>query len=1005
MRPLHASLIVLALVLVAGLAWRLVDSGNLEPAEPAGPAPTALPAADEPADDPVQRPRERPAAESEAARSSRAARPAEVASATEARPSGPRLVGRIVDGSGRPVADARVRVVHAQFGGAVVRFGHGRGDADDAVVTDERGAFTVPGVASGTNVLFVNASGFEPIAGRQIQVPSGGEHDVGDVELERGVVLAGRVVDPNGAPVASATLSPYEPASGGLRLFARDDAGEPLATTAPDGTFRVDELAAGPWTLLVRSETHPSTVATGMTDRPGEERVGIEIVLEPGAAISGRVVDAPEASAGKLTVRALPAGEDGTSQIDIHDPTPFEVRTAEVAADGRFRVRGLHVERTYRLSVDEESGVTFGPIGRSVSEAKVARSGDRDVELSYRPEAALTFQVVDAATGEPIEEFHVSAGIGWARPLFSEVGRPRTRHEDGHVRFGGLRPQSKQDLVRLEIEATGYETYTRDDIRLAPASEYELGVIELEPTSVLSVTVLDDATGEPIDGARVTLARATEDGPGNVREVRMRVGAGDGDPELRTEGRRVATTGADGVCELSSYEGEACTLTAKASGYAPRRTEELVLPVGRVHSEVVRLDRGGTVVVTVVDAQDRPVAAEKVRHRAPTSDPGMMMMGGGRSEVTDAEGRATFDHLEPGLHAFALGGGDDGLMMLPGSGGGRMAFRVETSGLEADGDEWNDVLVDAGGRHELRLVAPVRLTLAGTILEAGRPLAGASLSLREPSADDDFPLPGMLGGGGPTARTNGSGEYEFANVEEGSYELVVEHPSRAMPIEFDVVVAGGRERFDVDLPLTIVEGTIRDPFGEPVAGVSVRARKSDGPQRQMMFISRFSGGGDATVTAGLGDSGGRVTTDAEGRYELRGVRADVPLVIHAEGSGMQPVDSEELELFEGQVKRDVDLEMVEGGELVVTVLTTDGSPGEQVLVQASYIGDEFDRVRPETSMTGPNGLATFDGLVPGPWRVTANALRPGGMDFDEPDAESSVEVEQGGEAPVELVVP
>ena len=1012
MRPLHALFVVLSLVFIGGVAWRLVESGNPPSMEEgfAAPSESVARASGVRSSEVLEQPEERP----DQGRSSLELPPvAEVAAPSSAvRASGPKLSGRIVDTAGAPVAGARLRLVPSFTDGGVILTRR----ADDEGVPGWReaqtggdGRFELRNVKSGPNALYVNASGFEPLTTREVLVPAGTDHDLGDVALSPGVVLTGRVVDANGRPVAGATLTEHEGRAGGFRLFDWNQGAEPLATTAADGTFRVDELGVGPWALLVRSDVHPSTVATGVTDRPGQETAGLEIMFDPGAEITGRVVDAPSASFSTLSVRAFPAGDDGRTEFDLTDGAPFEVRSAQVDAEGRFWVRGLQLDHSYRLSLDEQGVVSFGLFGRSVSERVVARSGDRNIELSYRPEAALTFRVVDAATGEALEDFQVSAGVGWAQPLFGEEGRLKTNHSGGIVRFGDLRPETSRDVVQLEIEAVGYAPYRRDDIRLAPASEYDLGIIELEPVPIVTVQVLDDASGKPVSGARVTLALVpVAGGATNVRQVRMQVEVGTADASFGSEGSRVATTDDDGLCELSSFQGEACTLTVKADGFAPKRTQELVLPTGKQHHEVVRLELGGAVVVSVVDAFGEAVAAEKVRQRSPTADPGLLLMGAGPSAVTDAEGRARFENLEPGLHAFALGTADDGLVMWSGGGRQSMAFRVESSGVDAGGDEWSEVLVDQGGQHELQLVAPTRLTLAGTILEAGTPLAGASLSLEEP-AGDELGLPGMamFGGGGPSARTSGRGEYEFPNVEEGEYELVVEHSSRAMPARFDVTVTSGRERFDIDLALTIVEGTVRDPFGEPIAGVTVRASKSGNPQRQVMFISSFDGGGgsDATVTAGLGDSGGRVTTDADGNFELRGVLADVPLVIKAEGRGMQPAESEELELFEGQLKRNIDLEMVEGGALAITVLSADGEAAEQVFVQAHYIGDVFDGVRPETGVTGPTGMAAFDGLAPGPWRVTATVLSPGGMDFSNPDAESSVELEQGGESPVQLTLP
>ncbi|HEY0783208.1 MAG TPA: carboxypeptidase-like regulatory domain-containing protein, partial [Thermoanaerobaculia bacterium] len=107
-----------------------------------------------------------------------------------------RLVGRVVDESGEPVARASVHVTPEQG----TLFGlFGLVDA----TTEADGRFTVEGLRPGKAVLRAAAEGFlasEPI---QVEAIAGQERAVADLALRRGASLAGVVYRADGTPVAS----------------------------------------------------------------------------------------------------------------------------------------------------------------------------------------------------------------------------------------------------------------------------------------------------------------------------------------------------------------------------------------------------------------------------------------------------------------------------------------------------------------------------------------------------------------------------------------------------------------------------------------------------------------------------------------------------------------------------------------------------------------------------------------------------------------------------------
>ena len=80
--------------------------------------------------------------------------------------------------------------------------------------------------------------------------------------------------------------------------------GTVVGETAPDGTFRLDQLATGTWKIRVRSEEHPERTFEGLAETPGREVSGLEFVLENGAALSGHASGVPQGERGELSVRA-----------------------------------------------------------------------------------------------------------------------------------------------------------------------------------------------------------------------------------------------------------------------------------------------------------------------------------------------------------------------------------------------------------------------------------------------------------------------------------------------------------------------------------------------------------------------------------------------------------------------------------------------------------------------------------------------------------------------------
>lgn len=882
------------------------------------PKPSGAASAD-PIDEPAARPTPAAAAPAERTEIETAAAPREVASPAAAA-SQAELTGVVLNAAGAPVAGAAVQVVPAgSFEFALpleVLDERMPGARRREVNTDAEGRFRYPGVTSGRQRVSVRAAKFAPFETSQVVVPAGASHDMGAITLEAGGVLTGRVVDQRGAGVAGAQVRRVLEAEPGALVFF--DAGGlapsvELAQTDASGSFRVDTLPVGAFKLRTWHEEHPDQLTEVEVELPGQVVAPVTIVLDDGAAISGRVVGAPAALLGELTVRAAPkrsggGGFDLDFDFDLSSgatPQGGEARSVKLSPDGAFQVRGLRRDKDYVLSLKRSQRSEGELFGSQLSARVEARSGTSGVELAYRPESSVVFQVIDARTRQPIEALDVKAGIEFPVPIEPRAGTERGQYPDGRVRAGNLRPRSPNDRLTLSVEAVGYQTWSREDIALVEGGELDLGVVELVPTPIVRVTVLDDATGQPVRGARVSLSKVREPAAGGSFSISrsISVNAGDDDgpdlDEIDFDGdqARSARTDENGQVRLTSFDGERCELRVSHKDFAPQRSAPFVCSASG-DEQTLRLRKGGTALVTLLDAAGAPLAGGTVERRDSGAGRGDGLgfgVGANASAVTDANGVARFERLASGLHEFRPAKSQKGAI----TGGAVMVF--------ASGDDqeegWVELELREGESSTLTLQAPLEVAVRGRVREAGQALSGANLTLEKKPAAGAPRMPALPFGDGPRARTDARGEYELTGVTPGEYTLSVSHPTRAMPTEIALRVGERDVQQDVELSLAIIEGRVVDAAGEPVSGARVWAeREESGAQSTQRVRVVF-----ASDSGGMGMIGGDgaspdVFSDSDGRFSLRGVLTETKLVVRSESKGLQPARSGSLELTENEVE-------------------------------------------------------------------------------------------------------
>jgi protocatechuate 3,4-dioxygenase beta subunit len=256
-------------------------------------------------------------------------------------PSTTQLVaGRIVeDGSRAPLSGARVMLINGTNGGPVSPIPRGPHEA----LTDQDGRYTFTGLDPGRYVVSAQKAGYATPVGAampRFDLAAGEQHVVADIALARGGVIAGRVIDPSGEPLADARVVALRPAptrpNNAARVSALVPSG-PSAQTNDLGEFRLFSLAPGTYYVQaapqrsfggsVESSAGTMLAATfyGDTDDPaGAQAVPVaagqtfgEVVIRllrvPAFTVSGVVIDESGQPVAGAEVQLRPDREGGRS--------------------------------------------------------------------------------------------------------------------------------------------------------------------------------------------------------------------------------------------------------------------------------------------------------------------------------------------------------------------------------------------------------------------------------------------------------------------------------------------------------------------------------------------------------------------------------------------------------------------------------------------------------------------------------------------------------------------
>jgi hypothetical protein len=662
---------------------------------------------------------------------------------------GRRVLGSVVDTAGNPVAEAQVSLLWPTDPSD---FRSMLDTPAGATVSDDQGAFALPPTGPGEYQVRVSHSDYADRQPSRVVVPAGeSDFDLGDLTLAAGGTIHGIVTGPDGEPVGRATIQ--------ARERRRAGSATRTATTDADGEFRLDGFSSDLADLGVRASGYPLHVQPNVGVNQADP---VRIELQPGAAVTGRVLDGGGNGVAGVPVR-LRIERDYSSGGDPRLWNAAEMFPRRVTGrDGRFRFDRL-AAGTWSAETRKDSE------GAKLDGIELMPGAERGIELVLQTRDRLTV-IVATQIGEPVADADIrleaqgerrSAGYGRTdgsgRAVIDiapgtvtvEVSHDRLRDESRQVRLEAGDNEARFELLPgLELGGT-VRSYDGAPLALATVeaeTEYSLGVRSHRANTVSDHSGAFRVTGlearryivtarapgyadggpegpielgdHPVEGIEIVLepeasiaGAVTGLSPSDLTRVRVYARKG---PRSRD-----ATTDTDGTFSVQGIGPGTWDIRAVKGDW--ERTVQRSVTVERGMAEVF---------VELPFERGLRLTGEVVEGRTPLG--GARLSVGGVSVRADGEGRFALEGLEPGPNQVFIRRSDL-------SGGQYQSIDLQT--------DMEGVVIE---------LSPAAATVSGVVVDAGtgQPLDYASLMASDATtigaiaagADSDRPLVGVSTG-------------------------------------------------------------------------------------------------------------------------------------------------------------------------------------------------------------------------------------------------------------------
>lgn len=266
------------------------------------------------------------------------------------------ISGRVTElASGKPVTEFTVRMrVHYGPGTPTAPY-----NEDTYPQSHPDGQFTIPGVPQGDFVVEAFAPGYAPGFSRNFTVEPGQSVSGVQIQLGRGGMLSGRVVDSEGKPVARAKVSTHDnewtddPFTQAMGFTYPTNATSSETRTGADGRFTITGLAPEVYQINVLAAGYTGFMRRDLRVTEGNDTTVGDVKLGRGGIVRGTLYDASS----KPLV-------GGTVELRIADgdvPRQYSTRTS---SDGKFQISNV-APGSYILTAMRPGGSQANPFAQA----------------------------------------------------------------------------------------------------------------------------------------------------------------------------------------------------------------------------------------------------------------------------------------------------------------------------------------------------------------------------------------------------------------------------------------------------------------------------------------------------------------------------------------------------------------------------------------------------------------------------------------------------------------
>ncbi len=668
------------------------------------------------------------------------------------------LIGRLVTPEREPIAGGRIYLTPVESDPRVRGF-LSRNDSPPRAESDVDGRFRLDGLPQGLMALLARKDGMADKVLPDVDLtPGEAPLDLGDIELDWGVELRGRVRSQTGEPIEGAVLMVFGGFFGTAMISNLGDEPPSEITTDAQGRFVLGGLTRGVrYNASVRHENYVDEFLSEIDPGASEP---LEIVLERGATVSGRVLDDARVPVERVNVmvRTVARDKPPTSMMERGTPT----RRGYSGADGSFEVTGISPGRIEVAVAPGRGWIASELLAITVT----AGEERRDVVLRVTTGAELTGRVTDRA-GRPVVGAAVRVtgsrrsvsgfgAMGWS----DETRAHGETDGDGSYALAGLDPAVEETVI--SVHHPDFATLEQP-LELRPGSN-RLDLVLQEGASLSGVVMT--GTGEPVEGARITIA----EGASSLRMVSMR-------------GDLAAESGPDGTFELKGLGSGVFQVQAIKTGFAASAAQQVEIGEGPGDFVTLTLLLGGTIRGRILGLEPDELGQVMV---VATDQARGMAMG-----LVGDDGQFRIPNV----------GFSEGAVMASSQRTGQMVraeFTLDTRG----GETWLDLEFGTGS------------SLTGVVLLNGEPLAQAIVVAQGAA-------PGV-GGASGTSMTDTSGRFRMSGLEDGPHRLMVMMMGSVNHSE--TVSVQGDTELTIEISNVRVSGRVlAKSTGEPVAGAQVWA--------------------------------------------------------------------------------------------------------------------------------------------------------------------------------------